>query len=249
MDPPPQSNSLHEMVEAGMSNIHFHEFKNDNELALKLAQVIAEDLTCAIKQKGSAALLVSGGITPLKLFSALSSVEIDWENVHIGLCDERWVSPSHNESNEKLIRETLLQNYASKATFVGMFIDGKDALHVESECSKNMKSSLTPFDVIVLGMGNDAHTASLFPNNPRLSEAYDFLREDICIAIEPTTAPHMRMSLTLKAILSSSKIYLHFQGDSKLKVYNEAMEGDDIFAMPIRSILKQHTKEIEVYFA
>ncbi len=247
MDPPPQLNSLHEMVEVGMSNIHFHEFRKDSELALKLALTIAEDLTCAIKQKGSATLLVSGGITPLKLFSALSQIDITWENVTIGLCDERWVAPSHNESNEKLIRETLLQNYASKATFVGMVIDNYDALSAEVECSQKIQSSLSPFDVIVLGMGNDAHTASLFPNNPRLNEAYT--TDKICIAIEPTTAPHTRMSLTPKAILSSNRIYLHFQGNSKLEVYNEAMEGDDIFAMPIRSILKQHTKEIEVYFA
>ncbi|MDD2357389.1 MAG: 6-phosphogluconolactonase [Thiovulaceae bacterium] len=230
-----------------MSNIHFHKFINDDELALKLALAIAEDLSCTIKEKGSATLLVSGGITPLKLFSALSFIELEWEHVRIGLCDERWISPSHNESNEKLIRETLLQNYALKATFVGMYIKGCDAVNAEAECSQKIRSSLYPFDVIVLGMGNDAHTASLFPNNTSLSEAYT--TDEICIAMEPTTAPHTRMSLTLKAILSSSRIYLHFQGDSKLKVYNEAMSGDDIFAMPIRSILKQHIKKIEVYFA
>ncbi len=235
------------MVEVGMSNIHFHAYQRDGELAIKLALSIADDLKNAIKEKGSATLLVSGGITPLKLFSALSSIEIDWEHICIGLCDERWVFPLHNESNEKLIRETLLQNYASKATFVGMYMEGCDAFNVETECSQKVKSALSPFDVIVLGMGNDAHTASLFPNNPRLTEAYN--TDEICIAIDPITAPHTRMSLTLKAILSSSRIYLHFQGNSKLEVYHKAISGDDIFAMPIRSILKQHTKEIEVYYA
>ena len=239
--------SLCSCDEASMSKIHFHEYQDDNELALKLAQTIASDLTKAIKEKGVATLLVSGGITPLKLFSALSAMKIDWEHIRIGLCDERWVSPNHNESNEKLVRETLLINYASKATFIGMYIDDSKAFDSEVQCTQNIKSSLAPFDVIVLGMGNDAHTASLFPNNPKLKEAYT--TDKLCVAIEPSDAPHIRMSLTLKAMLSSNRVYLHFQGNSKLDIYEKAMSGDDIFTMPIRSILKQHTKEIEVYYA
>jgi 6-phosphogluconolactonase len=240
-------NLLQEMVEAGMNNIHLHQFDSDEILATNLANRIAVDLQDAIAQKNKATLILSGGNTPKKLFAALSQIDMAWEKVIIGLCDERWVPNDHLDSNEKMIKENLMQNFASKAEFIGMFLEAKSAQNSELECSKALRVGLYPFDVLVLGMGDDAHTASLFPNNEKLEEAY--AREELCISIVPTTAPHTRMSLTLKAILSANKIYLHLQGASKLKVYNEALSGEDRFAMPIRSVLKQNQKEIEVYYA
>lgn len=105
-----------------------------------------------------------------------------------------------------------------------------------------------PIDVLILGMGGDAHTASLFPNNVKLEEAFDLAREDLCIAIEPDSAPFMRMSLTLRALLSARHIYLHFEGEEKRKVYEEAMNGEDQHEMPIRSVLNQELKDIEVFY-
>jgi len=236
------------MVEAGtMNNLNFHRFDDEETLAFSLAQSIVGHLNDAIAEKGSASLIVSGGSTPKKLFNALSTMDIEWDKIKIGLCDERIVEPTHNDSNEKLVRETLMTGYAVKATFVSMI---GDSLEVdEIECSQRIKSTLAPFDVLVLGMGDDAHTASLFPNNPKLAEAYDLTRENICITIEPQHAPHTRMSLTLGAILSARHVYLHFQGVSKLNVYKEALNGTDTFAMPIRAIINQTDKKIEVYSA
>ena len=228
------------MAEAGTMN---NRFENDEDLALSLAGSIATHLIEAIEEKSSASLIVSGGSTPKKLFKALSEMNLPWDKIKIGLCDERLVEPTHNDSNEKLVRKNLMINYAQKATFVSM------ASEEETACSKHIKELLMPFDVLVLGMGEDAHTASLFPNNPRLSEAYDQTRENICIKIVPQTAPHTRMSLTLGAILSAKHLYLHFQGESKMGVYEEALQGNDLFAMPIRAILHQTDKKIEVYTA
>lgn len=230
-----------------MNNLHFHRFEDEEKLAFSLAQSIVNHLNDAIAEKGSASLIVSGGSTPKKLFKALNTMDIEWNKIKIGLCDERLVKPTHNDSNEKLVRETLMTGYAAKATFVSML---SDSLEVnETDCSRRIKSSLAPFDVIVLGMGDDAHTASLFPNNPRLAEAYDQTKENICIKIVPKHAPHTRMSLTLGAILSAHHVYLHFQGVSKLNVYKEALNGTDTFAMPIRAIINQTDKKIEVYSA
>ena len=212
-----------------------------------LAQSIVDHLNDALAEKGSASLIVSGGSTPQKLFNALCTMDIEWDKIKIGLCDERIVEPTHDDSNEKLVRETLMTGYAVKATFVSMI---GDSLEVdEIECSQRIKSTLTPFDVLVLGMGDDAHTASLFPNNPKLCEAYDLNRENICITVEPQHAPHKRISLTLGAILSAHHVYLHFQGESKLNVYKEALSGTDTFTMPIRAIINQIDKIIEVYSA
>lgn len=230
-----------------MSNLHFHCFDTDEFLALSLARNVAENLQDALAKKGEASLIVSGGNTPKKFFHELSQIDMPWEKVTIGLCDERWVPPSHPDSNEKLVRENLMVAYASKATFIGMFIEGAVADDVQRACNDKIKSSFPSFDVMILGMGEDAHTASLFPHNPKLQEAFE--SDELCISIEPLSAPHKRMSLTRNAILSAKHLYLHFQGEKKRALYYQALEGNDAMEMPIRSILHQNQTAIEVYTA
>lgn len=231
-----------------MSRIEYG-FKGQEELIEELAKSILANLQSAIDEKGSASLLVSGGSTPKPLFEKLSSTPFAWEKVTIGLCDERWVDSSHEDSNEQFVKKILLQNEASSATFIGMYNEQTDMQMAEEECSKRIASALFPFDVMILGMGSDAHTASLFPHNERLEEAYSRqLSEGLCIAIKPTTAPHQRMSLTLNAILSAKHLYLHFEGEAKEAVYEEAIAINDGIAMPICTVLNQEKKKIEVYY-
>jgi len=230
-----------------MNNLHFHRFENDDLLAYSLACKVAENLQDALAKKGEASLIVSGGSTPKKFFHELSQIDLAWEKVKIGLCDERWVAPTHPDSNEKLVRENLMVAYASKATFIGMFIEGAEAHDAQNACTQKIKDLLFPFDVIVLGMGDDAHTASLFPHNPKLNEAFE--SNELCISIEPSTAPHNRMSLTRNVILSADHLYLHFQGEKKLSLYHQALESDRRLEMPICAILHQTTTPIEVYTA
>lgn len=230
-----------------MSNLHFHRYENDDILAHELADAIAKDLIRAIELRGKGSLIVSGGSTPKKLFSRLSQLDLPWEKITIGLCDERWVSPEHPDSNEKLVRESLMINHASKASFVGMYTSEYDIESAQAICSQKIRSALAPLDVLILGMGEDAHTASLFPYNPKLSEAYT--TEESCIALQPQSAPHMRMSLSLNAIVSAHRLYLHFQGEKKVALFHEARNGDDKTAMPIRAILQQPDIALEVYCA
>ncbi|MEA2047399.1 MAG: 6-phosphogluconolactonase [Campylobacterota bacterium] len=230
-----------------MSKIE-HRFNEQYELVEMLSKSIAADLKDAIREKGKATLLVSGGSTPKPLFKRLSEMTLEWENVTVGLCDERWLPVSDESSNENLVTTHLLQGKAANATFVGMYVEETDIESAEHLCDKKLRERLLPFDVIVLGMGSDAHTASLFPNNVKLDKAFDLKREALCIAIEPQTAPYMRMSLTRHAILSAARIYLHFEGNEKIAVYKEVKAGDDMFAMPIRAILNQDIKDVEVYY-
>ncbi|HHD83429.1 MAG TPA: 6-phosphogluconolactonase [Campylobacteraceae bacterium] len=227
----------------------FHRFETPDALAQSLSDAIAVDLSEAIAERGRATLLVSGGSTPLRLFRALRKKPIAWEYVRVGLCDERWVPESDPASNAAFVKRELLQEHAAAATFVGIYTEGVVPEEAEALCSRRLKEWLWPFDVIVLGMGTDAHTASLFPWNPRLQEALEKSDPELCIAMTPSDAPHPRMSLTLQAILSAGHIYLHFEGEEKLRVYEEALQGDDAFAMPIRAVLKQNEKKIEVYYA
>jgi 6-phosphogluconolactonase len=236
------------MAEVGMMSSNLHRFDSSDKLTQSLSESIIKNLQDEIDKSDKASLIVSGGSTPKALFKKLRVADIEWEKVSIALCDERWVKSDNSDSNERLIREYLLQERASKAQFIGMYVDGLKPTEAELTCKKKM-SALMPFSVVVLGMGADAHTASLFPNNPRLKEAFDMDSDKLCIAITPEHAPHQRMSLTRKAILGAKSIYLHIEGEEKLKVFDKVMAGDDIFSMPIRSILHQDKKEIEVYYA
>ena len=226
-----------------------HNFQTPKELREVLAKAILKDLANAIEKRGYATLLLSGGTTPKPLFELLSTTPFAWEKVRIGLCDERWVEPTHKDSNEKLIRDTLLQYEAINAQFVGLYTPDSEGIQAQEECSKRVKEKLLPIDVAILGMGDDAHTASLFPRNEKLPQAFDLSNEALCIAITPATAPYERMSLTLFALLHVSHLYLHFEGKNKKAVFDTAMQGDDIYEMPIRAVLHQNLKDIEVYYA
>ena len=225
-----------------------HVFSSQEALIEALSQSILENLQKAIDEKGKASLMVSGGSTPKPLFEKLRKSVFAWNKVYVGLCDERWIDVSKEESNEHFVKKYLLQEEAVKAHFVGMYCQERDIYTAQKTCTQKMKEMLSPFDVLILGMGTDAHTASLFPENIKLEEAFDLKNQNFCIMIEPKTAPYRRMSLTLHAILSANHIYIHFEGKEKIAVYEEAIAGEDIYTMPIRSVLNQEIKEIEVFY-
>ena len=237
------------MVGVGTMSRMLHTFQTQYELVEMLSKNIAIKLKSAIRTNGKATLIVSGGNTPIALFRRLRDISLDWEKVSIGLCDERWLPSTHEDSNEHLVKTHLLQGQASKATFVSMYNEDLDVHMAEKWCTQKIKETLYPFDVLVLGMGNDAHTASLFPNNVKLEKAFDLNNQELCIAIEPETAPYKRMSLTLSAILTAKHIYVHFEGEEKIAVYGDAITGEDIYTMPIRAVLNQDIKDVEVYYA
>lgn len=225
-----------------------HAFSEQETLIEALSQSILANLQKAIDEKGKASLIVSGGSTPKPLFEKLRKAVFPWDKVSVGLCDERWVDVSKEESNEHFVKKYLLQEEAAKAHFTGMYCKDTDVYTAQKVCSKKMKEMLSPFDVLILGMGTDAHTASLFPENIKLEEAFDLKNQNFCIAIEPITAPYTRMSLSRWAILGAKHIYIHFEGKEKFAVYEEAIAGEDMYMMPIRSILNQEYKEIEVFY-
>lgn len=227
---------------------NFKSFNSNEELLEELSSHIVSILKEGIEENKKATLLVSGGNTPKSLFEKLSNIDIPWQKVTIALVDERWLPNSDVNSNEFLVKENLLQNFASKANFIGMYKENKSSDEAQEECSKAY-SKLTPFDVIVLGMGNDSHTASLFPNNEKLKEAFDLENKNLCISITPSSAPYERMSLTLGAILSAKNIILHIQGDEKLKVYEKALISENIYETPISTVLNNKKTDVEVYYS
>jgi 6-phosphogluconolactonase len=227
----------------------FLEFPAADQLVAALAARIGELLTGGVVERSQATLAVSGGSTPIPLFARLAEMELAWEKVTIALVDERWVDTGSLDSNENLVRRHLLQKKAAAARFVGMKNEAATSLAGEAACTARLQILPRPWDCLILGMGNDGHTASLFPDAANLAAATDPHSGRICMAIHPPTAPHERMTLTLPAILNSRQLILHLQGAEKKKVLARAQEEGDAAEMPIRYILRQQTTSLAVFWS
>lgn len=215
------------------------EFSNKEALNEAFATEILRQLQNAIDSKGKASLVVSGGSTPKALFAQLSSSDFPWNKVSITLADERWVPADHNDSNEKLVKENLLVNKAAAATFISLTTADANAQDAEAEISQRINAIDDKFDVLILGMGEDGHTASLFPCSEQIQEGLNLDRELSAIATQPTTAPHQRMSMTLAKIIQSQKVYLHLTGDKKRAVLNDALANFEAHEKPIKAVCEQ----------
>jgi len=224
-----------------------HRYADRAALLDALAARVAGALEEALVQRGGATLAVSGGSTPKPLFERLARTPLEWKKVTITLVDERWVDPASDASNEHLVRSLLLQEYAAKARFVGLKTEvGTPEAGIDA-CEARLQELPMPLDVVILGMGSDGHTASFFPH---AKELQDLLQsENRCGALRPPEAPYPRISLTLPTLLQTRLLLLHIEGEEKFGVYRRALEGSDVDAMPVRSVLHQTQTPLEVYYA
>lgn len=224
-------------------------FPTADELNRRLAQRIIAALRQGIEKKGQASLVVSGGKTPLGLFKLLSQHPLDWERVTITLADERWVDEDDASSNGRLVRENLLRDAAAKARFVPLKNASPTPFSEIEDVEKAVEAIAKPFDVVILGMGDDGHTASLFPGAANLPAALDMASKRLCLGMTPLTAPLDRLTLTLPALLNSRHIFLHLVGENKRAVYHQAQAGDDVNEMPVRAILHQTKTPVDVFWS
>ncbi|WP_216782527.1 6-phosphogluconolactonase [Candidatus Profftia tarda] len=228
--------------------ISFQEFPNVDKINKYFSEKIAVALSNMVSRHGKASLVVSGGSTPLELFKSLAKINIQWSKVIITLADERWVDPIDDSSNEKLVREYLLKDYASDAEFISLKNNCANPFTGSLYTEHALDAIARPFDIVVLGMGDDGHTASLFPGVDNLDTALSMNSGRICIGIRPITARFDRITLTLPALLNSRNIYLYFTGNTKLDIYQRATQGTDLSELPIRAILQQNTTPVHVYW-
>ncbi|WP_114195115.1 6-phosphogluconolactonase [Edaphovirga cremea] len=227
---------------------NFVEFSGAAALNQNFAKKIADSLRQGIIDNGRAGLVVSGGRTPLGLFEQLTQQELDWSHVVITLADERWVEPDNASSNEKLVRKNLLKGHAAKARFIPLKNSQSTPFDGEELTEQALSKFPWPADVVILGMGDDGHTASLFPGATNLNPALALDSGRLCMGMTPLTAPLDRITLTLPALLDSRHIYLHLVGDSKRDVYEQAAQGTDVNEMPVRAVLGQQKTPVDVYW-
>lgn len=215
-----------------------HECASTVSQAQALAAVITQDLAQAQQRRGLAFMAVSAGRSPLRLFEALREAPIDWPRVFLVLTDERVVAPDDPASNAALVRRHLLQGHAgtvrwhppfeqwppSGSTSADRATD--DGLTRLTEAvNARLRSLPWPLDVVVLGLGDDGHIASLFDGADGLTQA--LAGEGPMAWVRPHTAPHPRLTLTLPILLAANRMRLLAQGPSKRAVVERACRGFD----------------------
>lgn len=224
---------------------HVFEFATRDAASEAVAARIAVLVSAQTDRNGKATLVVSGGTTPAKCFDYLSDYSLDWENVQVALSDERWVPRDHEDSNERLVRETLLKGEADSATVLSIY---QDDLSVDERCD-SLQAKLPEFGFAcsMVGMGADGHFASLFPDADSLEAGLNTDNKRFYIPIRTTASPHPRISMTLGALLQSTEILLLIFGADKFGVYEKAKAGDSTY--PIAALLQQQTVPVSVYWA
>ncbi len=222
-------------------------FLTRHDLDVALALRVADQLETDILLNGRATVVVSGGRTPIGFFKQLAEQDIAWDRVSVTLADERWLDASHSDSNERLVRENLLTRCAADASFIPLKNMATSARRGQKELAGCLKQ-VGMFSVVVLGMGDDGHTASLFPGMANLSKGLDMGSGLDCLATSPVAAPHERMTLTLPRLLRSASVFVHLTGQSKLQMLEKVLAGRDIYEFPIRSVLQQKLTDVEIFY-
>lgn len=225
--------------------VDVHLFASRDAASLAAADRIVELLEARLDRENDASLVVSGGTTPGKCFQQLSQVEIDWHRVRVVLSDERWVPNDHKDSNERLVRETLIKDAAKGASVLSVY---QADLSVDERCDAIQKE-MPPsgFACSMVGMGADGHFASLFPDADSLEAGLNEDNQRFYMPVRTSASPHPRVSMTLASILKSDEILLLFFGDEKHAVFEEAMAGNA--AYPITALLAQKKVPVALYWA
>ncbi len=230
-----------------------HRFADRASMVDALQQVFVQQLQQALAQRQQATLLLSGGSTPEPLYRQLSGIELDWARVNIALVDERWVDIDDSASNERFLRQSLCVDRAAKARLLGMKNSASCVFDGVDQCNKDYAELAKPYDICLLGMGGDGHTASLFPGAAGLDEA---LQSELpCAAIqakpsEVTGNLLHRMTLTAAQILRSERLLLMITGEAKWQVYEQASKAVvDAQHLPISHFIQQQRLPLEVYWA
>ena len=238
------------------TNYQWHQGADQDSLAEHLAGELVVQMNNRIAHKGSVVLALSGGSTPKPLFKALAQHDVDWSKVIITLVDERWVPASHELSNAAFMQQHLLNDLPESVRFVPLY-HAADSVEASCEwvlaeyCQATHSTPEAPraFDIVILGMGGDGHTASFFPDASNIAELVDPASASSLLTCESPSTQVERITWSLPMLLNVTFLALHITGESKKRVFEQACDHGDITELPIRSAIFQDTILLNVYYA
>ena len=214
--------------------MEFIEYPDREMMMIDLANRIAGELNTCLLQHDWASLAVPGGTTPGPIFDDLSSADLDWSRVHVLLTDERWVPEDHERSNTRLLRERLLVDRAAEATYVPLYKPAETPEEVIDDLAEAIRPEM-PISILLLGMGADMHTASLFPGADRLAEALDRHAPPL-MAMRAPGAPEPRITLTAPVLQGAMTTHILITGTEKRAALEAARRKKPIDA-PVAAVL------------
>lgn len=221
-----------------------HEFASRDEACEALSQAIASQLAAQLGRQPEASLVVSGGTSPQGVFSRLAAVDLPWSKVHVLPSDERLVAEDDPASNLRMIRGELAVGRAQGIKLISLLPDADGGL---AGAQQRLGQVPRPFTHVMLGMGADGHTASLFPDAPELESA---LRGDgPLVKLAPPSADQQRISLTPCRLLDARRVSLLIFGMDKLAVLERARAAGPVAQLPVRCILHQDRVPVDIYWA
>jgi 6-phosphogluconolactonase len=216
-------------------NVARQEYPDRDTLMRGLAALVADQLRAAHASKGRATLAVPGGTTPGPFLDALSEADLDWPEIDVMATDERHVPETSARSNARLIRGRLLRKRAAQARFVHFHAAASDLEGVLRSARRHV-AGILPIDVLVLGMGDDMHTASLFPDAPEIAEALAADAPDL-VALHPPGQPEARLSLSGPVLRAASVIHILITGPEKRAALDRALIDGPATEAPVRIVL------------
>ena len=219
-------------------------YPTGEEAALAAAEAIADWLAAGLAENDRASFVGTGGSSPGPVYDLLSTLPLPWDQIGVTLSDERWVPPTSPDSNERQLRQRLMVGEAASARFVPLWSDAATAEDA-AEAAEAALEDLFPADVVLLGMGEDGHFASLFPGSPVLEEGLDPFGGSLVIAV-PTgdPAPAMeRVSLTLYALKQAFLTIVLVSGEAKRRIIEDR---DDL---PIHALFRASDMPVRVIWS
>jgi 6-phosphogluconolactonase len=199
------------------------EFPSAQESIEALALKLSENVGDVLKGQNSCSFALAGGNTPKPLYQYMSCLAWPWDRIKVTLTDERWVPRKSEDSNENMIRDCLMREAAEKAHLVGLKNKEPTPEKGQDFCETTLNKSISPLDIVILGMGEDGHIASIFPSMENTETLLNRFQPRLCMAANPKEL-QPRMSLTLSYLLSAKHIYLFISGDKKKAIIDKAID-------------------------
>lgn len=224
----------------------FHGFTSKNELDSALAKSIVQDIEKALETRGSAFLLLSGGSTPKGLFQKLAHEKLDWEKVSIGLVDDRMVGEESEFSNAAMLKKLLIDVIPTdkKPLFLALVLrtdNDEDNLSLATQQLDKIGTA----DVVVMGMGNDGHFASLFPGDPASEQSLSQINTADLLYTRAPQFPHSRITHSWAYLRCAAKLYLHITGNEKKDLIRNQHKGK----LPIDVVLNDKEIGLEIFWS